>query len=311
MPRTSFNLKAEPSPKVGTGCVVVTIPYKIDKFVLQRLKTGEVCGFHGKLVDNAIVAYACFKRVQNELMGNATNVSSHKVANVTCGCSPDDFIISAICDKTVSSMRKTAGTIIKNLKFSVLTQDYKGICKTLGIKPDTDAFVAAVKDATDAAKKSIDVGFAGKFKVKKEQIDSAYDTLENKIPEFTDKGKGSARNIEVSSDMGGSCKDHWIELKAGSHMDAVILHGFLEGYVNNAFVCGSHVHVPIQYETITNRVLDDSGKRDRYANKLYRLGDEIGGIVTFQGSTQASLITRSMNSKKKYSMSDIKRAIKA
>ena len=73
----------------------------------------------------------------------------------------------------------------------------------------------------------------------------------------------------------------------------------------------SHAYVPIQYETITNRVLDDSGKRDRYANKLDRLGDEIGGVVTFQGSTQASLITRSMNSKKKYSMSDIKRAIKA
>lgn len=307
MPNSNLHLKAEPSTKVGTCCVVVSFPLKVDKYVINRLKTGETCDISGDLVDNAIVAYACYKRIQSELMGNATSMSGYKVACVTCGCTPDEFIISAVCDKTISAMRKVAGGIIKNLKFSILSNDYKALCKTLGIKADLDAFAAAVYTAVGAADKSIDVCFTGKFKYKKDQIDSAFVTLENKIQELTDKGKGTIRKLAPQEK---TCADHYIDIKANNPMDAVIVHGFLETYVNNSFVCGSYVYVPNHYSTIVEKALTDTAKIDRYTNKLDRLGDEIGGVVGFQGATQGYLAPKSINHKKSYTLAELKRAIK-
>lgn len=298
-----LNLKAEPTTKAGMACVVVSIPLKVDKFIINRLKTGEVCPPNGEYVDNAVVAYCCFKRIQNELMGNATSMSSYKVSAVTCGCTTEDFNISAICDKTVSAMRKVAGGIIKSLRFSVLTADYKAMCKTLDIKPDMDAFAASVYESIFACKKSIDVCFTGKFKAKKDQLDSALDVLENKVPDFVDKGKGQRRRFTGD-------KECYMSLKSGSPLDAIILHGFVEMYANNSFVCGSHVYVPIQYTSLVERSITDTGKIERYSNKLDRLEDHIAGVLSFKGATLGYLACKNISNKKKYSFADIKKAIK-
>lgn len=304
---SKLSIKVQPTPKVSMGCVTVSIPLRVDPFVIRRLKTGETCSFDSNNVDTAIVAYAAYKRAESDLRGNATNVAGHKVGNVTCGCSSDEFLISALCDKSMASLRKNAGTIIKNLKFSMLSTDYRLLCKTLDLKADTVAFDKAANEATSAMKKGIDVAFTGKVNVRKEQLENALDTLKNKIPDTGGRSGGTTRSVASSGKA--SCKDHWLSVSSGSPMDAVILQGFLEQYVNNSFVCGKNVYYPVQYESKVNNSFD-SGKVDRYAAKLDRLGDFIAGVVCFSGASQGFLAPGSMNSGKNYSMSDIKKAIK-
>lgn len=299
-----LSIKVEPNIKTPQGAVTVSIPLKVNPILLNSLKNGQPCMYDNRMFDVTIVAFSTFQRIKNTLVSNATMMAQHKITSMTCGCSDSEFFISAVCDKSMASLRKTSGSIVKGLRFSVMSNDYKKICDMLGVKSDVSAFNFAVDACNKALETKIDIVFTGKINTNKDAVEGALDIITNRVAEAKDKPKGSFREVPAEE-----CKYPFIEYKVGSSgLDAVVLHGYLEQYVNGAFVVGGKVMVQSQYETIVNRS-NDKGKIERYVDKLSKLGDQLSGVLSFQGASQGLIPSSSMTSNRRYTVAELKSII--
>lgn len=296
-----LSIKVIPNSRYPQGVVTIALPIKVNPIILHTLVHGATssCLYDTKLLDQTIVAYTAYQRLRNSLLASPLAMAQHKVTSMSCGANDTELIISAVCDKSITSLRKTAGTLLKGLRFSVLMQDYKKICVAIGVKPDTDAFNYAVEQCNNSLDRNVSIAFTGKIKTDRETLNKVLDVLENKVAEPKDKPKGQARQLPNEE-----CKYKYLSIDAGSQLDAVLLHGYLEQYINGAFVNGSKVMYQEQYNTDVEKAMDRS-KAERYVDKLMKLGDELSAVLSFQGGSQSMISPSGMKANEKYTESQM------
>lgn len=298
----NLTLKLAPTTKISLGCVSVSIPIKVNHLLISSLVSGNMCMGGNEYIDNSIVAYAVFYKLQNNLIDDTFAMAKHKLSSLSCSCTGKYFTISGVCDKSFTSCRKVASSICKGLKFGPNYDIYKKVCDSIGIKADKDAFNAAVNECVDAVDKQVYIAFTGKVKVTKANMEKALDTIDGKFTESDGKPKGTSRKVELPE-----CKYTFNMYKAANDMAALIAHGYISQYVP-ALLCGSNVFVQSNYETKMKNI-KDSKKIDAYATKLMKLKEDLAGILSFQGSSQAILSAPSVNHKTKFTKTDIKSLI--
>jgi hypothetical protein len=229
-------------------------------------------------------------------------MASHKAAAFEIGCTNNEFLISTVCDRSLTSLRKCASTIVKNLKFSSLGADYKHLCKLIGISGDNAAFADAVNKLNSSVKHSIDIVFTGKVNLDKEKIENAVGTISNKVPELQNKTDAKSRSVESTQ---CAPPTHLEILVSG--LDLTLVKGFVDAYVTHSYAHGNKIIVPDRFESILNRIKNPS-LIERYASKLDKLSD-IAGVLCFKAAANCQLAPSSINSSKEYTFASIKSII--
>lgn len=298
----NLTLKVAPTSKIGQACVSVSFPIKVNHLLISSLVEGNMCLAGNEYVDNTIVAYAAFKKLHSSLIEDTFSMSKHKLSSLSCNCTGKYFTISGVCDKSFTAARKLASSICKGLKFGPNFAIYKKICDSLNIKADKDAFNNAVNECVDAVDKQVYIAFTGKIKVTKDNLEKALSTIGSKFSETDGKPEGSSRNVNLPD-----CKHDFSVYKGENDMSALIAHGYISQYAP-AFLCGSNIFVQSNYDSVIKSI-KDSAKIGRYVDKLVKLGDDLAGILSFQGSSQAILSAPSVNENTKFNKTNLKSAI--
>ena len=296
-----LSIKVVPNSRYPQGVVTMALPIKVNPIILHMLLKGATssCLYDTKLLDPTVVAYVAYQRLRNSLLASPLAMAQHKVTSMSCGANDTELIISAVCDKSITSLRKTAGTLLKGLRFSVLMQDYKKICATINVKPDTDAFNHAVGQCNTALDRNVSIAFTGKIKTDRDTLEKVLDVLENKVAEPKDKPKGQPRQLPNEE-----CKYKYISIDADSPLSAILLHGYLEQYINGSFVIGPKVMYQEQYNTDVEKAMDKT-KAERYVDKLMKLGDELSAVLSFQGGSQSMISPSGMKANERYTRAQL------
>lgn len=190
-----ISLRVEPSRAAPGGAVAVGVPVKLNAHLLRALECGGVGGTHGvpdaSLADLTIVAYAAVLKVRAKLAADP------KAGAACCAAFASEFVISAACDKTMSSARKTAAAILSSLRFGSLAGSYSSLARSLGVVPEKKAYLHAAAALRAALLKGVTVVIAGRINVSRAEIAAkAADTLAGKLAAATDKAipSGKARS---------------------------------------------------------------------------------------------------------------------
>lgn len=311
LPRYNVNLdnihiKVEPTKAVSQACVLVGIAIKLDPSVMLSLKQGTLYPFNSSEVDNTIVAFCAYQNVYKELAGNSQVASANKVSSVNVGYDNGEFLISAVCDRTLSSVRKTAGLIVKNLKFSTTYSPYKAYCSTLNIKPDTAGFAYAVNLLNKSVNSNINISVTGKVSIKdKTKVEDMAVPISNKLKDLQNKDGSKQR---VASNESG-CHDNFVKVILPTGLDRAIAKDYLDSFLMKTVAVDGIIILPAKFETMLEK-LNDQEKFKRFADKLDRLGDNLAGVLSYTASIDCSLSTNSISSGKELDLNKIKAALK-
>jgi hypothetical protein len=312
LPRHSVSLdnvkmRVEPTKKTSQACVLVGITVKLDAMVLLSLKQSTLFPFNSSDVDTTIVAYSAFQNVYKELFGNAQASAASKVSSVNCGYDRGEFLVSAVCDRTISSVRKVSGLIMKNLKFSAVNQTYRAYCNTLNIKPDPTGFAYAVNTLNKAVDNGVNIAVTGKININaKSKLEDAIVPIVNKLKDLQNKEGPKQRTVVNEK----SLLEDYITVSLPSGLDRIVAKEYLDTHLMKTVVVNGEVILPVKFESMFSK-LNDKEKMSRFADKLDRLGSDLAGVLSYTGSVDCSISTTSVSSNKELKKAELKAALAA
>jgi hypothetical protein len=301
----NLNIKVEPTKAASQACVLVGFSIKANPMVLLSLKNNSLYPFDGDDVDVAIVAYCAFQNIYKELFGNAQVAAANKVSNVNVGYNKGEFLISAVCDKTVSSVRKVSGIIVKNLKFSTVIAQYKIFCSMLNIKPDVGGFASAVNECNASVDTNVNIAITGKVNIsKKAKVEDMAVPISNKMKDLQKKEGGKKRSVSNDQSSHGKL----IEVILPNGLDGVIAKEYLDTFLMKTECIDGLIILPERMGTMLER-LNNKDKMGRFADKLDKLGDNLSGALSYTASVECIISTKDVSSGKEVDFSKIKSAL--
>jgi hypothetical protein len=307
MVKNKISLRLERSKVATSACVVVSVPFPTNYWILDSLECKSSLPTVEKF-DETAVAYSVYLTIYKELNGNVTKSIKNKVLNVCCSSQGGEFSISITCDRTFTAVRKCAGIAIANLKFNALYDTYSNICKSVGIKPNRDGFNKACTEMSKTLS-DISVIVTGKFsKTDKAKYDKAIDTLSGKIKNSAPSEKGSARDIVLTDKK--NLGDFYTYVSA-SGFDGVLIKNYIESNIRGIKVhlSSGKIFFPKSKEVpISN--LADSDKVERFVENITKIDDELPGALVFYAACNCLLSSKTLKlSSAKYTEKQMKDVI--
>lgn len=167
--------------------------------------------------DVTAVLAALYLNARDRIYKGFGDESKSKIVNVSCSLQDGEFTISAMCDSSVTTVRKAVSAILDGLNPARVRAGYTNLCRTFGVSPNGDAFENACS-TLESGLKSVKVFVGGKALGKssddKTKVQEMLDIAVKKFePEFC--GKGAARNVKANDKMPEFKETHF-ESKAGS-----------------------------------------------------------------------------------------------
>jgi hypothetical protein len=274
-----ITLRVEPSRKAAAGCVTVAIPFRANHWVLDAAESGcdplDVAHF-----DISALGYAAFEAAQDKIMGSTAAIAAHKATKMCCGAQGDHFLISVVCDKTFSSARKNAGSIIAALRFGSLYSRYAEVCKRIGYKPDKDGFNAAATAANSAVKSGLIVVVSGRVNTKAEPVEKGAVTLAKKVRDSPPKSKGKTRSLAAAR----SVDEKYSYLNAPG-LEGVIVHNFVSVKgVKDLHLASGRLYYPNSRARAVGG-LKVASKIDPFAKAFGKLGNEAAPLLVFEAAS--------------------------
>ncbi|VVB70930.1 Uncharacterised protein [uncultured archaeon] len=176
-------------PKTTNAVVSIEVPIQTNQWIIHGLHKGVAPMDYAHL-DETLVCYSMFLSAQDNLEGNPIIASKNKVSSVCCRAFPNSFLISTVCQKTLTSCRKCASIVLKSMKPSSIFSIYSELCKRLDVKADRDYFNFAVNEINKKLS-SVDVLFLGQMSATQEKVNEIAEVINGKlvITQVSDKGK--------------------------------------------------------------------------------------------------------------------------
>jgi len=187
--KTNINLTVLKVPKTTNAVASVEIPIPTNQWIIHALHKGIAPMDYAHL-DETLVCYSAFLSAQESLEGNPITAAKNKVSSVCCRAFPQGFLISVVCQKSLTSCRKCAGIILKSIRLSSFYSIYTELCKRLNVKSDRQYFNHAVNEINKKLS-SIDILFLGQLSITQEKVNGTAEVLNGKltISQIDDKGK--------------------------------------------------------------------------------------------------------------------------
>jgi len=188
--KDGYSFTILPAKTPDEAVASICLPVAINAMTLYELKKEKYPSTADKF-DETVVALALY----NEICMKLSNVKM-KVHKVSCGCpSSAEFMVSVTCDRTFTSVRKCLRAMVKSLSAN-FSGRYKEICKSVGVKPSTEAFDYACGLFAKAVK-GVSFAIGGKIKPTDEAIGKLTTAIASKVPTPKECAKGASRKIEV------------------------------------------------------------------------------------------------------------------
>lgn len=301
----NLSLKIEPTKKATQACIVVGIPLQLDSLVLLALKNNTKYSFSSSDVDTTIVAFCGYQNVYKAIAGSVQLAMSNKVVGMNVGYDKGEFLISILCDKSFTAVRKVAGIAMKQLKFSNTTPQYKAYCDMLGIKSDMSGFAFAVNTCNKAVDNGVNITVTGRLSIDKEKANSMVKTISDKVRDNDNKDSPVKR--QVTSDVG---ENNLLVIKVSGGLDKIISKNYIDAHLMESIMIDGNIYLPAKMESRFS-ALDNKDKINGFAAKLLKLGDDLAGMLSFGAAIQATLNTRDLTSGKEMDKSKVVSAIKS
>ena len=187
--------------KISDIAVIMSIPYKVDKLCLKKLKCNNVCENVYSGSESAALGFALFEVIRDKMVGSPLEVSRSKVSHVNCDAINGKFLITFNTQGSISALRKNVGIILSSLAPHKLYSKYAENMKLLKGKSDRDVFNHCANEMSDAIKKIIQFSVIGKIKVDGAKLKELLGKVEKKLPkQTTEKGTKPEKHKEHELD---------------------------------------------------------------------------------------------------------------
>src|SRR5271167_3687112 len=97
-------LHLRPSKEMKTAVVVVSFKMKGDPLTLKSISCPS--GVQGTHPDEMALCYAMYMACRDKVHKNFSEESKSKISHVHCASQSDEFMISAECDASLTTVRK-------------------------------------------------------------------------------------------------------------------------------------------------------------------------------------------------------------
>jgi hypothetical protein len=249
-------------------------------YVLQKLLPERPCGCASLAAYSEYTAlvYSIYDDVRDKLIGTPDNQMKSKVASITCGYQNGEFIISYVCQGSITAIRKSLGMCISRLAPHKVYPKYTKYIKLLGGKPHRDEFLNCANRLAHTMKASIVV--VGKVNTSAEKEDAVVSVISKKMPDLSGIDKGTAPASE--KETRGTTE--YSEIKINDY-NIFFVRDYLDSINMLALQTGNSI---IVYDKKWSKANADS--IDKYVTtKFSKLGDKLLPVVLYSACSRGLL----------------------
>jgi hypothetical protein len=275
----------------------------INWHVLQKLKQEKPCGCETLAAYSEYTAavYSIYDDIRDRLIGTPDAQAKSKVSHVQCGFVNNDFIISYVCQSSITAIRKSIGLSLSRMAPQRQFPRYSKYIRLLGGKPKKEEFMNCAKRIAKGL--NICIFVVAKINTSPTKEKAILDTVIKKMPDIT----GIDNGTRPSSESAPRGKTEFTELKT-SGFDSLFILDYLDSI--NVPALGSDTGIIIFDKKWT------SAKResiDRFVDsKFGKLKEKLTLISLYSACSRALLNCPAIKSlqKAQLSVADIKKIIK-
>lgn len=247
--------------KGKTALVSVGFKATADAYLVQAALNGSAC-LKGEHADQSALLAALFLNAQDRVVKSIKDESASGVYGWCCAYQNGEFIITAECDASGTTIRKTLGGILDGLNPAKVYQLYMRCLRAINGVPSKDAFSAASHEVAKGLG-SVDVFVGGKAfgKAGNESRDTVKSNLDKAVKKFDPEAsddKGTSRNLIVNTDAETPAGAYYMTsaAPAASPDAAVYAWSYISGDVPGACVSDRRLMVPASSATFVKKMSD-------------------------------------------------------
>lgn len=233
--------------------------------------------------EEAAIAFALYKLIQDKLCGSPLEVARCKVDHVSCKAHDGAFVISWNTQGSGSALRKTLGVALKCLAPNTLYTRYGYNIKNLGGRCDRSVFNHLANKMIEAINKQVHFVVIGKLKA---DIDAKglLSTAANKFVASSKNASGDCSAPDKHTDH----KHDYAKLSCSDGAAAIVVADYIQHQGFGLRIYGKHIFI---YSSSWGSKHDALKKRDRIksyvAAKYDRLGDLAGLFLAYSANASA------------------------
>lgn len=287
------------------AAVTVSIPAPdVNWFVLQKLLPERPCGCATLAPGSEYTAlvYAMYDDIRDRLVGTPDAQMKSKVASITCGFHDGEFVISYVCQSSITAIRKSLGILVSRLAPQKQYPRYQKYIKLLGGKPNRDEFMNCASRI--ASRRSVCAVVVAKINTDKGKEDAMVEVIANKLADVD--GIDSGKKPASEATPRGSTT--FPELDTSGY-DSFFVLDYLDSI--NVLALGSGSSVIVFNKKWSGAKKDSI---DRYVTTRFgKLGDKLLPVILYSACSRGLLRCGSLHeiARSKMKPSDIARIIKS
>jgi hypothetical protein len=280
------SLTVIPSKWAPAAAVTVSFPAPdLNWFVLQKLLPERPCGCATLAAGSEYTAlvYAMYDNVRDMLIGTPDKQMKSKVASITCGYQNGEFIISYVCQGSITAVRKSLGICISRLAPQKMYQRYSKYIKLLGGKPKRAEFLNCANRV--AASRHVCVVVVAKINTDKGKEEAMLKTVSKKLPDVS----GIDRGTKPASESATRGVTEYPEVKVDDY-NIFFVQDFLDASNILALPTGSTI---IVYDKRWRG--PKAGAIEKYVTARFgKLDDKIMPVVVYSACSRGMLRCRAL-----------------
>lgn len=300
-------IEVVPVKKSLGAAIVVGVPFSGCGQVLHSLSVGctgaGISGGDG--VDAACVANAVFDNIRTAIQGNAAAMLTRDV-DCHAAIQSGEFCVYVKCPNQIAVIKKCIAVTIKGMSSSAKTfAKYSTNVRSLGAKPDRDAFDAAVHAMNAGLAKGVKCVVSGKVNPDKKDLWKKVVEVADSALSVDSKGpSGKKRHVVLAAESDHSA------LKSSEPLARVMVGRYIEASLKCGLVYanGSIWHA----KSLTNKiaVLNDGDRIARFVAPTDKLGDELTGALIHESIQACSVSAAEVSKVEKMTPKKLEAAIK-
>lgn len=279
--RDGISITFIPFKSAPAAAVTVSFPApNLNWFVLQKLKAEKPCGCAtlAHASEYTALVYSMYDDIRDMFIGSPDRQMKSKVASVTCGFNGGEFIISYVCQGSITAVRKSLGILISRLAPHKLYPRYTKYIKLLGGSPKRGEFLNCANRIASA--RDVSVVVVAKMNVDKSKETNVLETVSKRLPDVGGIPSGDKPMSE--STPPGATEYHEINVK-----DAAML--FVQDFLDASNVLSlSTGNSIIIYEKKWNGVKEDAVER-YVTSRFGKLGDNMIPVLVYSACSRGIL----------------------
>jgi len=254
-------------------------------FVLQKLLSERPCGCATLASGSEYTAlvYAMYDDIRDRLLGTPDAQLKSKVSSITCGFHNGEFIISYVCQSSITAIRKSLGILVSRLAPHKQYPRYQKYIKLLGGKPNRDEFMNCAKRI--ASKRNVSAVVVAKIKTDKEKEDAIVKVVANKLADVS----GIDSGVKPASESLPRTSTEFPEIKSPGYERFFVL-DYLDSINVSALGTGNTI---IVFNKKWSGVKKDA--IDRYVSTRFgKLGEKLLHVVLYSACSRGLLRTHAL-----------------